>query len=107
MVHCPGSIFPVSPANCSQGPIYRLTTFGWSRVFVSTHELVDEVCNEERFTKVVRFETAFTMACSRPITPGRKTGRLLIVCSCRPLDLCPFEACLTVWCLINRDFALL
>ncbi|KAH2128944.1 hypothetical protein KXW66_008789 [Aspergillus fumigatus] len=35
------------------GPIYRLTTFGWSRVFVSTHELVDEVCDEERFTKVV------------------------------------------------------
>ncbi|GLA29977.1 hypothetical protein AnigIFM63604_011514 [Aspergillus niger] len=35
------------------GPIYRLTTFGLSRVVVSTQELVDEVCNEERFAKSV------------------------------------------------------
>ncbi|KAJ5725977.1 Oxidoreductase FAD/NAD(P)-binding [Penicillium malachiteum] len=35
------------------GPIYRLTTFGQSRVLVSSHELVDEVCNEERFSKKV------------------------------------------------------
>jgi cytochrome P450/NADPH-cytochrome P450 reductase len=30
-----------------------LTTFGRARVFISSHELVDEVCDEERFTKVV------------------------------------------------------
>ncbi|KAJ5154456.1 Oxidoreductase FAD/NAD(P)-binding [Penicillium coprophilum] len=35
------------------GPIYRLTTFGRARVFVSSHELVDEVCDEERFAKMV------------------------------------------------------
>ncbi|KAJ5692456.1 Bifunctional cytochrome NADPH reductase [Penicillium macrosclerotiorum] len=35
------------------GPIFRLTTFGSPRVFVSSHELVDEVCDEERFGKVV------------------------------------------------------
>ncbi|KAJ5623213.1 Oxidoreductase FAD/NAD(P)-binding [Penicillium lividum] len=35
------------------GPIYRLTTFGSPRVFISSHELVDEVCDEERFTKIV------------------------------------------------------
>ncbi|KAJ5124323.1 uncharacterized protein N7515_008148 [Penicillium bovifimosum] len=35
------------------GPIYRLTTFGRPRVFVNSHELVDEVCDEERFTKMV------------------------------------------------------
>ncbi|KAH8703590.1 putative fatty acid hydroxylase [Talaromyces proteolyticus] len=35
------------------GPIYRLTTFGVSRVLISSHELVDEVCNEERFRKAV------------------------------------------------------
>ncbi|KAJ5566005.1 hypothetical protein N7535_007643 [Penicillium sp. DV-2018c] len=35
------------------GPIYRLTTFGKARVFVNSHELVDEVCDEERFTKIV------------------------------------------------------
>ncbi|KAJ5252102.1 hypothetical protein N7489_002512 [Penicillium chrysogenum] len=37
----------------SYGPIYRLTTFGRARVFVSSHELVDEVCDEERFSKMV------------------------------------------------------
>ncbi|KAE8407174.1 cytochrome P450 [Aspergillus pseudonomiae] len=35
------------------GPIFRLHLAGASRVFISTHELVDEVCDEERFTKVV------------------------------------------------------
>ncbi|KAJ5115063.1 hypothetical protein NUU61_000822 [Penicillium alfredii] len=35
------------------GPIFRLSTFGTPRVFISSHELVDEVCNEERFTKKV------------------------------------------------------
>ncbi|KAJ5469625.1 Bifunctional cytochrome NADPH reductase [Penicillium diatomitis] len=35
------------------GEIFRLTTLGNSRVVVSSHELVDEVCNEERFGKVV------------------------------------------------------
>ncbi|KAI3154000.1 hypothetical protein CBS147325_1092 [Penicillium roqueforti] len=35
------------------GPIFRLTIFGKPRVFVSSHELVDEVCDEERFGKMV------------------------------------------------------
>ncbi|KAJ5998766.1 Oxidoreductase FAD/NAD(P)-binding [Penicillium sp. IBT 35674x] len=35
------------------GPIYRLTTFGSPRVFISSYELVNEVCDEERFAKVV------------------------------------------------------
>ncbi|KAB8217645.1 cytochrome P450 [Aspergillus novoparasiticus] len=35
------------------GPIFRLNLAGASRVFISTHELVDEICDEERFTKVV------------------------------------------------------
>ena len=35
------------------GEIFRLTTFGKARVFISSQELVDEVCNEERFTKGV------------------------------------------------------
>lgn len=35
------------------GPIFRLTTYGRSRVFVSSHELVNEVCDEERFSKMV------------------------------------------------------
>ncbi|CAG7932978.1 unnamed protein product [Penicillium olsonii] len=37
----------------SYGPIFRLTTFGRPRVFVSSHELVNEVCDEERFSKMV------------------------------------------------------
>lgn len=35
------------------GPIYRLAFFGAPRVFISSHQLADEVFNEERFTKVV------------------------------------------------------
>ncbi|KAJ5161058.1 Oxidoreductase FAD/NAD(P)-binding [Penicillium capsulatum] len=35
------------------GEIFRLETFGRSRVFISSHELVDEVCDEQRFSKVV------------------------------------------------------
>ncbi|KAE8417111.1 cytochrome P450 [Aspergillus pseudocaelatus] len=35
------------------GPIFRLNLAGASRVFISTHGLVDEICDEERFTKVV------------------------------------------------------
>lgn len=35
------------------GPIFRFTTFGQTRVFISSHELVNEVCDEERFTKFV------------------------------------------------------
>ena len=35
------------------GPIYRLTFFGAPRVFISTHQLVDEVFDEERFSKMV------------------------------------------------------
>ncbi|KAJ5115834.1 Oxidoreductase FAD/NAD(P)-binding [Penicillium angulare] len=35
------------------GPIFRLTVLGSPRVFISSHELVNEVCDEERFTKAV------------------------------------------------------
>ncbi|KAE8351236.1 cytochrome P450 [Aspergillus coremiiformis] len=35
------------------GPIFRLNIAGARRVFISTHELVDEICDEERFTKIV------------------------------------------------------
>ncbi|KAL2014367.1 hypothetical protein VTN00DRAFT_1892 [Thermoascus crustaceus] len=35
------------------GPIFRLNTLGRVRVFVSSHELVDELCDEERFAKKV------------------------------------------------------
>ncbi|KAB8237869.1 cytochrome P450 [Aspergillus alliaceus] len=35
------------------GPIYRLTTFGFSRCLVSSHELAAEVFDEERFTKKI------------------------------------------------------
>ncbi|KKA18357.1 Fatty acid hydroxylase [Rasamsonia emersonii CBS 393.64] len=35
------------------GPIYRLVTFGKSRVLISSHDLADEVFNEERFRKAV------------------------------------------------------
>ncbi|KAJ9314762.1 hypothetical protein DTO271D3_5008 [Paecilomyces variotii] len=35
------------------GPIYRLSIYGTTRVFLSSHALVDEVCGEERFTKSV------------------------------------------------------
>lgn len=37
----------------SAGPIYRLVTFGKSRVLISSHDLADEVFNEERFRKAV------------------------------------------------------
>ncbi|KAJ5289018.1 Oxidoreductase FAD/NAD(P)-binding [Penicillium angulare] len=35
----------------SYGPIFRLTILGVPRVFLSSHELINEVCDEERFTK--------------------------------------------------------
>ncbi|EIT73160.1 cytochrome P450 [Aspergillus oryzae 100-8] len=35
------------------GPIYRLTTFGFSRCMISSHELAAEVFDEERFTKKI------------------------------------------------------
>ncbi|RAK95081.1 bifunctional cytochrome P450/NADPH--P450 reductase [Aspergillus ibericus CBS 121593] len=35
------------------GPIFRLNIYGQSRVFVSSQELANEVCNEERFAKNV------------------------------------------------------
>ncbi|KAF7593413.1 hypothetical protein BBP40_011515 [Aspergillus hancockii] len=35
------------------GPVFRLNLIGGTRVFLSTHDLVDEICDEERFTKVV------------------------------------------------------
>ncbi|PYH98277.1 cytochrome P450 [Aspergillus ellipticus CBS 707.79] len=35
------------------GPIFRLTTFGQSKLLISSHELVDEICDGERFAKAV------------------------------------------------------
>ncbi|KAN0086595.1 Cytochrome P450 [Elaphomyces granulatus] len=35
------------------GPIYRLTAFGTSTVYISSHDLVDEACNESRFQKAL------------------------------------------------------
>ncbi|KAE8372548.1 cytochrome P450 [Aspergillus bertholletiae] len=35
------------------GPIYRLTTFGFSRCMISSHELAAEVFDEERFAKKI------------------------------------------------------
>lgn len=43
----------ISSSDNRTGEIFRLTTLGSPRVFISSHELVDEVCNEERFGKVV------------------------------------------------------
>lgn len=36
-----------------KGPIYRLTILGSTRVIVTSQELAEEVCDEERFTKAV------------------------------------------------------
>ncbi|KAH7346150.1 P450 family fatty acid hydroxylase [Rhexocercosporidium sp. MPI-PUGE-AT-0058] len=35
------------------GPIFKATLGGCEKVFISTHELLDEVCDEKRFTKMV------------------------------------------------------
>ncbi|KGO57871.1 Oxidoreductase FAD/NAD(P)-binding [Penicillium expansum] len=35
------------------GPIYQLSTFGKRRIIISSRDLVDEVCNEDRFTKTI------------------------------------------------------
>lgn len=35
------------------GPIYRLTTAGISRTFIGSQELMNEICDEKRFTKIV------------------------------------------------------
>ncbi|KAG4439164.1 hypothetical protein IFR05_005363 [Cadophora sp. M221] len=35
------------------GPIYKLSLGGSDKIFISTHELLDEVCDEKRFTKIV------------------------------------------------------
>ena len=43
----------ISSSDNRTGEIFRLTTLGSPRIFISSHELVDEVCNEERFGKVV------------------------------------------------------
>ncbi|KAF9892976.1 hypothetical protein FE257_000568 [Aspergillus nanangensis] len=37
----------------THGPIFRLTMLNRSRVFVSSHELVDELCDEDRFAKLI------------------------------------------------------
>ncbi|PWY92638.1 cytochrome P450 [Aspergillus heteromorphus CBS 117.55] len=37
----------------SYGPIYRLTTYGQSKLYVSSHELVNEISDGERFIKAV------------------------------------------------------
>lgn len=38
---------------CPPGQIFRLVVAGNSLVFISSQELANEVCNEERFTKFV------------------------------------------------------
>ena len=35
------------------GPIYRLNIVGRSSVVISTHALLNEVCDEERFAKII------------------------------------------------------
>ncbi|KAK6581220.1 hypothetical protein PZA11_005911 [Diplocarpon coronariae] len=35
------------------GPIFKLTLGGSERLFVSTHELMNELCDEKRFSKMV------------------------------------------------------
>jgi cytochrome P450/NADPH-cytochrome P450 reductase len=35
------------------GEIYKLQLGGGTRIFISSQALVDEICNEKRFTKVV------------------------------------------------------
>lgn len=40
-------------ADCEIGPIYSLTTGSVFRIFVGSHELLDELCDEKRFCKIV------------------------------------------------------
>jgi cytochrome P450/NADPH-cytochrome P450 reductase len=35
------------------GPIFKLTLGGTERLFITTQELLNEICDEKRFTKVV------------------------------------------------------
>lgn len=42
-----------SPIREPAGPIFKLTIKGEEKLFISSHELLDEVCDEKRFTKVV------------------------------------------------------
>jgi cytochrome P450 / NADPH-cytochrome P450 reductase len=42
-----------STADHIAGPIYKLSFFGHERVFVSSQELVNELCDEKRFCKTV------------------------------------------------------
>ncbi|ELR05538.1 hypothetical protein VC83_09239 [Pseudogymnoascus destructans] len=35
------------------GPIFKLTIGGFEKIFITTHALMDEVCDEKRFTKLV------------------------------------------------------
>ncbi|KAG4412171.1 hypothetical protein IFR04_014690 [Cadophora malorum] len=57
-----GNINDIDPADSmasllrladTYGPIYRLTLGGSEKVFISTHALMNEVCDEKRFTKMV------------------------------------------------------
>tara|TARA_R110002060_G_scaffold3089_14_gene4883 strand:- start:620 stop:868 length:249 start_codon:yes stop_codon:yes gene_type:complete len=43
----------MDPCSNLPGPIYRLTLGGSEKVFISTHALMNEVCDEKRFTKMV------------------------------------------------------
>lgn len=36
-----------------EGPIFRLTLGGEEKIFITTQSLMDEVCNEKRFSKLV------------------------------------------------------
>lgn len=37
----------------NEGPIFKLTLGGEEKIFITTHALMDEVCNEKRFSKLV------------------------------------------------------
>ncbi|KAI9048833.1 hypothetical protein LZ554_007664 [Drepanopeziza brunnea f. sp. 'monogermtubi'] len=48
-----GSIASLSRLAETYGSIFKLTLGGNERLFISTHELMDELCDEKRFTKMV------------------------------------------------------
>lgn len=43
----------IANINLHVGPIYKLNLGGATRVIISSVELMDEICNEERFVKAV------------------------------------------------------
>jgi cytochrome P450/NADPH-cytochrome P450 reductase len=47
------SIHSSSPQLIRLGPIFKLNLEGNDKLFISTHELMNEVCDEKRFTKMV------------------------------------------------------